>query len=290
MDEERLGQESPVEEETLAFNEEPEGIEEELDYFKDPAPEGNLPAKKTNLVRILLLLILLIGIAVAGLYLFGQDPSSSDVSGVASESQTSIKMKVPERPESKIKSEILAEKKITKKVAEVLTTVTPAPVVAEKLASAPGQPVIFTLETGNYLEADKFEKVRSLLEKQGYQTELVRSREQHSMYRLLVGVYGKPLAQKRLEEVTKISDGAFLAAEEGKFAVYAGSFLSAEKARRLADTLYKAGVKVMEKRAPVELPVSSLRFGGFATRAEAEKALRGLDSQGLKNIKIVPVQ
>ncbi len=287
MSEEKVGPETPTDEKEFSFSGEPESITGQETAGSDEPPSGftleEVPDKKGGPLRLLLLLVLVIGGAGAGFYLFGQDLFSPDTPVTLVQPQKPSKMKVPARLQPVEKPEAVKEEVVSaKKIAAVVTK--PVSVPAPPPASAPA----FALTAGSYLYQGWLSKAITQVERMGYKVVSSKISEAHEMTRLLVGVYGRPLAEKRLAEVKKLSDGAFLAAEEGKFAVYAGSFLSLDKARRWADLLYQQGVIVRELQVKVDLPRTTLRFGSFATRGEAQKVVSRLTKLGVKKLQIVP--
>ncbi len=263
------------------------GLEPESEDFVD-VPAGNvgkeIQSKKGGGSRLLILLLIVVGAAGAGFYLFGQELFVPDPPVAQLKSKKPGKIKVPIRPQPAESSEGVKEEVVSlEKVAAVVT-----PPVAEKV-TPPAVPN-FALTAGSFLYRNSLNQTRALIEKLGYKVDSSQSMESHEVTRLLVGLYGRPLADKRLAEVKRISDGAFIAAEEGKFAVYAGSFLSLDKARRLADMLYQEGVRVDERQVKVDLPRTTLRFGEFVDRSEAQKLMKKLEKLGVKKLQIVPFQ
>lgn len=244
---------------------------------------------------LLLLLLLLVGAAGAGFYFFGQDILVSDTPVAAAKPQKLSKMKVPARPKAArmpdaVKEEVVAEEKVA--------AVAPASAVFRQqkgktadLSKVKPAPIpVFALSSGSYLYSGELSKAIAQIEKMGYEVSVSQKSESHEMTRLLVGRYDKPMAQNRLAEVKKIAKGSFLVAEDGKYAVYAGSFLSLDKARRAADLLYREGVRVDELQIRVDLPRTTIRFGGFVARDEAQKIARKLKKRGVMDPQIVSIK
>ncbi len=263
------------------------GLESEAEYSVDgPAGiiEKEVPPKKGGVSRLLIFLLLLVGGAGAGFYLFGQELFVPDTPVAQQKSKKLNKIKMPTRPQPAESSAGVKEEVVSlEKVAAVV-----APPVVVK-ATPPAIPN-FALKAGSYIYRNSLNQARAQVEKLGYKVDSSQSMESHEVTRLLVGLYGRPLAEKRLAEVKRISDGAFIAAEEGEFAVYAGSFLSLDKARRLADMLYQEGIRVDERQVKVDLPRTTLRFGEFVERSEAQKLMMKLEKGGIKKLQIVTFQ
>ncbi len=250
-----------------------------------------VPEKSGGAIRLLLLLLLVA--AAGGFYFFGQEFMTADAPVVKVAAQKPGKIKVPVRTQGVETSEAVKEEVVTKDVVAAVTPkvadVNPPPIkVAEppKIEKLPVAPA-FTLVSGSYLYRGSLARDIARIEKLGYKVERTQKAEPHNMTRLLVGHYPKALAKKRLAEVREIADGAFLVAEKGQYAVYAGSFLSLDKARRTADLLYQQGVRVEELQVKVDLPRTTLHFGSFTARSEAQKAVEELRKTGVNKLKVM---
>ena len=245
------------------------------------------PHKKAGASRLLILLLVLVGGIGVALYLFGQILTDPALPVAPVNVPTQSKMKVPARPAPVVKAGAIKEEIVpAEKVAAVETKPQPVSVVAPK-AAPPVLAPVFALSAGGYLNQMTLKKTISQIGKSGYRVESSQVPEPREMLRLLVGLYGKTEALKKLKQVQKLSEGAFMVAVEGEYAVYAGSFLSIDKARRQADRIYAQGVRVDEVKARVDLPRTTLRFGGFATRAEALRVMNKLQKKGVKKLQIV---
>lgn len=254
-----------------------------------------VPKKSGGSARLLLLLLLLVGAAGAGFYFFGQDLLVPDTPVATVKPQKPSKMKVPARPKAArkqdaVKEEVVAEEKVAV-VAPVPAVVRPQKAKAADLPKLKPAPVpVFALSSGSYIYSGGLSKAIAQIEKMGYEVSVSQKTESHEMTRLLVGRYDKPMAQKRLAEVKKLEEGSFLVAENGEYAVYAGSFISLDKARRAADLLYQEGVRVDELQVKVDLPRTTLRFGGFVTRDEAQKVASKLKKKGVMSPRVVSIK
>ena len=283
MNDEELGQETPEDDQEFSFDGGAESVSGQDSRFTEPSPESapkEIPQKKGGSLRLLLLL-LVVAAAAAGFYLFGQDPFAPETPVALVDPQTPSKIKVPDRPATVDRSEGVEEEVVA---AEKVAMIVPKP------APAPAPAPAFALTAGSYLYRSELNRAIGQIEKMGYKVTSSQRLESHEMTRLLVGLFAKPLAVQRLAEVKKLSDGAFLVAEEGKYAVYAGSYIDLDQARRSADLLYQKGVKVEERRIKVDLPRTTLRFGGFATRGAAEKVASRLKKLRVAKLQIVPFQ
>lgn len=289
MSDDKIGSEGSEEQGNFHLGESPE----------DPAaPSADVGSVKKNSggggSRVLRLLLLLLVAAGAGFYFFGMDLLlSDDAPVVTSQPPKPSKMKVPVRPQPSQPAEKVPEEVVTKeKVAAVPAP--PAAAVAKPKPQPAPKPVekepAFALASGSYLYQGSLKKAIAAIEAAGYKVSRSEKPEPHEMTRLLVGRYPRALAEKRLAEVKKLADGAFLAAEEGQFVVYAGSFISLDKARRAADLLYQQGLRVDEMQVTIDLPKTTLRFGQFVTRDEAEAAAKTLEKKGVLDPRVVSLK
>ncbi len=297
MDEERVDSEVVPEEESFFLDSEPEDTGAADEAGVEENPPGftieEVPEKKGS-SRLLLLLLLLVALG-GGFYFFGQEALESHESVVTVRMQKPTKMKVPARPQptkqaEAVKEEVVAKEVVAsvapKKAAAKAPPAAPAPLVKKTPVSAPA----FTLASDSYLYRGALRRDSALIEKMGYKVTQTQKLEPHKMTRLLVGLYPKKMAQKRLAAIKKLADGAFLVAESGKYAVYAGSYLSLDKARREADRLYAQGIRVEERQVQIDLPRTSLRFGSFSSRSDAQAAREKLQKAGVAKLKVVELK
>ncbi len=254
-----------------------------------------------------LLILLLFGVLVAaGTYFYGGDLLAPEAPVAVVAPKKPGKIKVPVRHEQQVVEEKVPEVVVPREeVAKVeppdlppaekkkapAPKVVPAPAAEEDTSPAKivARPV-FALSSGSYLYSGALNAALAQLEQRGYEVRRSEKKETHQMTRLRVGVYARPEAEKRLAEVTKLAEGAFMVAEKGRLAVYAGSFISLDRARRVSDFLYQKGLRLDEIQVPVELSKTTLQFGAFSSRAEAEQAAAELKKHGVLNPQIVSLR
>ena len=240
------------------------------------------PVRKGGRVQLLLVSLCVFAGIAAGLYLFGQNLNAPEVSTALVEAQKPVKMKVPERPKPLAEEEGVKEEVVAiEKVAEVVTKTEPTPV------SSPIPVPTVVLTAGSYISPRTVQQVTAKIDKLGYKVSSSQKKEPYEVTRLLVGSFEKAQANKRLAEIKKHAEGAFLLAEDGQYSVYAGSFISLDKARRAADILYQKGIRVDERQSKIDFSVTTLRFGEFVTEAEAQGTLNKLKKKGVEKLKIV---
>jgi len=237
------------------------------------------PVRKGGRVQLLLVSLCLLAGIGAGLYLLGQNISTP---AVPVTEHKPVKMKVPERPSPMAQEEGVKEEIVTQEEVAVISTKSePTPV------SNPVPVTTMVLTAGSYISPRTVKQVSAQIEKLGYKVSSSQKKEPYAVTRLLVGRFEKDTATKRLAEVKKHAEGAFLMAENGKYSVYAGSFVSLDRARREADILFQKGIRVDERQSTIDFSVTTLRFGEFASEAEAQGTLDKLKKKGVEKLKIV---
>lgn len=246
--------------------------------------------------RSFILLLLLLVVAVAGFYFYGMDllrPADTPVKISSSRQTTKIKVPLRTRPQSvveEVEEVVVPQEKVAVVERKRQPATTPKPAPAKPAPRAVAVKPAFTLVSGSYLYQGSLKKAVQTIESAGFEVSRSEQPELHEVTRLLVGRYDKPLAQKRLNEVKKLADGVFLVAEEGRYAVYAGSYLSLDKARRAADLLYQQGVRVEEKQVRVDLPKTTLRFGRFVSHKDAENAAKKLGNRWVLKPRVISLK
>ncbi|HJV33831.1 SPOR domain-containing protein, partial [Geomonas sp.] len=69
--------------------------------------------------------------------------------------------------------------------------------------------------------------------------------------------------------------------ENGRYAVYGGSYMREAKAAAEQDRLYAKGVKLVMKTASAPVTVMNLRGGSFPDKVKAERAANALKKNGV---------
>lgn len=164
--------------------------------------------------------------------------------------------------------------------------------VAPKAARAQAKPAAgaYALEINGDLAESEVGPVTAKLKKAGI-SNVVTSKAQKGepMHRLFLADFGdRNEAVEELERLKQVAPNAFMLKENGRYAVYAGSFLRQGKAAVEQDRLYDKGVRLMLKEATIPVAVLKLRAGSFADQASAEKAAGNLKKSGVA-AKVVKV-
>jgi hypothetical protein len=116
-----------------------------------------------------------------------------------------------------------------------------------------------------------------------------KSQKGEPMHRLFLADFGnRDEALEELERLKLATSDAFMLKENGRYAVYAGSYLRKAKATVEQDRLLAKGVKLLVKDATAPVAVVKVRAGSFADQASAEKAAKSLKKGGL-SAKVVKV-
>lgn len=103
------------------------------------------------------------------------------------------------------------------------------------------------------------------------------------MNRLFYNAYNNYDAYSaELEKLKKLVKTAFAIERDGNYLVYAGSYGSAELARKEQKRLSAIGVKVDLQKAKLPISLVQISAGQFSSRADADRAAGKLRRQGLK--------
>jgi len=162
---------------------------------------------------------------------------------------------------------------------------------AEKAAAAPKKPLAaskpavaaYALEiTGDLAESEVASVLVKL--KQAGIAHVVKSKQLKGepMHRLFLADFAnRDEALEELERLKLATADAFLLKENGRYAVYAGSYLREAKANSEQSRLQAKGVQLLLKSATTPVPVFKVRAGAFANQAGAERAAKSLKKAGL---------
>jgi len=158
-----------------------------------------------------------------------------------------------------------------------------------KASAKPGA-FTYSLEiTGDLLESE-MGNVMAKLKRVGItQVVKTRLRKGEPMHRLFLADFAS--RDEALEELGRLklaAPDAFMMTENGRYALYAGSYLHEGKAASEQDRLYAKGVQLLLKKATASVAVLKVRAGSFADQAGADKAARALKKARLP-VKVVKV-
>ena len=164
-----------------------------------------------------------------------------------------------------------------------------AAALAKKPKSA-AKPAVaaYALEINGDLAESEVAPVMVKLKQAGI-THVVKSKQLKGepMHRLFLADFAnRDEALEELERLKLATADAFLLKENGRYAVYGGSYLREAKANSEQSRLQAKGVQLLLKSATTPVPVLKVRAGAFANQAGAEKAAKALKKAGL-SFKVV---
>lgn len=188
----------------------------------------------------------------------------------------------PDRNAATNKEQKHLEKTVTK---EPSTVATKAP-SAQKNAKVGACMIL----VGEYVLDSQLTRDREKVGKAGLEAIVTQAgKKPEPMHRLFMADYADHAgAVAAISKLNAAGGQGFLLEENGKYAVYAGSYFLASKAASEQKKLATKGIKLVIRKAMVPLAVSRLSAGRYASGAEAVPALQKLAKQGLKG-KLVPL-
>jgi hypothetical protein len=142
----------------------------------------------------------------------------------------------------------------------------------------------FVLLVGEYAKDRELKIAKEKLEKVGIsQFETKKIKKTEIMHRIFLADFDdNHSADTELQKLKQLTDGAFSLKENGRFAVYAGSYLHEKGAiaeqKRLADK----GVNLSIKKANVVMQINELTAGSYSSSEDARKEADRLKKQGIK--------
>lgn len=151
----------------------------------------------------------------------------------------------------------------------------PAPV-----AKAEGAPS--TILVGEFVGQKAYETAAARLKKAGLAPKVAKLEKKATMNRLQVGVYSdEASANAEVQKLQAATKDVFALPENGKYAVYAGSYANEAAAKTEKERLARQGVEVSIRKVSVAMPVYKLTLGGFKSSEAARQEARRLRKLGL---------
>ncbi|MFZ3209645.1 MAG: SPOR domain-containing protein [Geobacteraceae bacterium] len=160
---------------------------------------------------------------------------------------------------------------------------TARPVQKETKPPASVERGLYTLLVGDFALTRSVKDARVKLRKAAIDPVMKKSvKRQEPMNRLFLADFSdREAAEVELKGLVKLTADAFILPENGKYAVYAGSYYMKGQAAGEQDRLYDKGVKLVMKKVIVPINVTRMTAGSFATRDQALKAAASLKKLGL---------
>jgi cell division septation protein DedD len=160
---------------------------------------------------------------------------------------------------------------------------TAKPVQKETKPPASVERGLYTLLVGEFALPRSVKDAQVKLRKAAIAPVMKKSiKRQEPMNRLFLAEFSdREAAEVELKGLAKLTADAFILPENGKYAVYAGSYYMKGQAASEQDRLYDKGVKLVMKKVFAPINVIRMTAGSFATREEALKAAASLKKRGL---------
>ncbi|MGA7829229.1 MAG: SPOR domain-containing protein [Geobacteraceae bacterium] len=142
----------------------------------------------------------------------------------------------------------------------------------------------YTLVVGNYVLKSSLRADKAKLEKSGLPIAVLPgAKKSEPMNRLLIAeVSSSQAAQEELAKLKKASKDAFFLRENGKYAIYAGSYFAHKRAVQEQERLRKQGFAPILKKSLAPVSTYSLTAGRYPTREAALKGAELLKKLGFK--------
>jgi hypothetical protein len=159
----------------------------------------------------------------------------------------------------------------------------PAPAAARQTAKPAVEQGTFTLLAGEFAVDREMKRTRAKLKKLGV-TPIhgMKVEKLQIMHRLFLADFDSHYAaDMELQKLQKVSSSTFILEQNGRYAVYAGSYLhkkgAAAEQKRLAGKGFKLGIKTTK----VMIPVNRVTAGSFSSSEDARNEASRLEKQGI---------
>jgi cell division septation protein DedD len=141
----------------------------------------------------------------------------------------------------------------------------------------------YKLLIGGPAGSNDAEKMRTGLRKEGItDIEIRKIKKIETMHRIFLGEFeSQAKANAEFNQLKTHADGAFVLRENGRYLLYAGSYLQEEKAKRELKRLTGKGLKPVLKSAKVSITVNEVMAGSFPGAGEARKEADRLKKKGI---------
>jgi len=142
----------------------------------------------------------------------------------------------------------------------------------------------FTLVIGTYVLKSSMAGDKAKLERSGIKpVSVVSGKRKEPMNRLHVADFGTQAeAQAELNRVRAASSDAFVLKENGRYAVYAGSYYAYERAIEVRDQLQVKGINPTIRKSVTPVSAYTLTAGSFTSREAALEEAARLKKLGFK--------
>ena len=159
----------------------------------------------------------------------------------------------------------------------------PAAVAARQAAKPAAERGAFALLVGEFAADKEMKNTRAKLKKLGVTPVHEKKIEKlQTMHRLFLADFDSHYAaDMELQKLAKVCSSTFILEQNGRYAVYAGSYLHERGAAAEQKRLAGKGFKLAMKSAKVMIPVKKVTAGSFSSSADAENEATRLKKQGI---------
>jgi hypothetical protein len=182
------------------------------------------------------------------------------------------------------KKVVSGQKPATEKIAKTVTKDAPAKKggIPEPQPGAKNIGGKYTLVVGSYVLKSSLRADKVKVEKSGLKTSVMPGKmKSEPMNRLLVSeVDSYPAAKEELSRIKTASKDAFFLRNNNRYAIYAGSYFSDDRAAQEQERLRKLGFAPILKKSQAPVPTYSLTAGSYPTRDAALKGAERLKKLG----------
>jgi len=189
----------------------------------------------------------------------------------------------PASPAVAAKQQERAVPKTAAAVKNIGGKVSGAGAVTRKTAKPAAKHGTYTLLVGEFAAGQELKSTLATLKKGGV-TPVQRKNvtKLELMHRLFLAEFNDhAAASAELRRLRQVTVSAFMLPENGKYRVYAGSYLHEGGATIEQERLAGKGVKLIRKSAKVSIPITRVTAGAFSTRDDAQKGANRLKKRGI---------
>lgn len=150
----------------------------------------------------------------------------------------------------------------------------------QKQAATQGK---YALLIGSPAGIKEAEKMRTRLMKEGIkETSIRKIKKTETMHRIFLGEFeSQAKVNSEFNQLKTVADGAFVLRENGRYQLYAGSYLQEGKAKEELKRLAGKGLKPGLRSAKVSITMNEVLAGSFPDSNEAQKEADRLKKKGI---------
>ena len=202
---------------------------------------------------------------------------SADKMAQAKQPEVAEKPKPVKKTETQLVSPAPKPEPAMEKMAVVAPPVTKPASSSKQVAGG-----VYALDAGSYLLESNRKALVIKIKKLGYEPFITPVDATLDMTRLRLGTFSKDEVQEALDFARTIEPGSYSAPAGEQYVIYAGTFLNSRVADKLTQRFLAEGIRVYPEPVQVVRTLSRVRFGSFATKADAVAAASEVGKVGLK--------